>query len=124
MVVLEDAGYRAVSRYTSLAHQEHIEAGHATTEQLARFIDKARASVTRGLGPPARAGVSDQMELKSKLGSLRAMPGGPANPELAIPGATWPLMREIEAAASTMKQVSLEQDGKVLRIRFGPTKVD
>ena len=124
VAVLKGAGYRAASCYVTLALQEHVEAGHNTTEQLERFLEKARASITRGLGPPARAGHFELLDLKDKVEELLPAKGGPAQAGRAIVLATWCLLREIEAAAITMQQVAIIHDGTVLQLAFGPTKAD
>ena len=122
VAVLKGAGYCAASGFVTLAHQEHVEAGHNTMEQLERFLEKARASVTRGLGPPARAGHFELLDLMNKVEELLPAKGGPAQAGRAIVLATWCLLGEIEAAAITMLQVAIIHDGTAPWLAFGPTK--
>ena len=124
LAALKEAGYRAAIGYITIAHQAHVEAGFDTSEKLARFLEKARASVTRGLGPPVRSGYFDLREILDKVDSVIGVRGGPVLAGKAVTIATWALLREIEAAALKIKNIEFMDDQKVLVIKFGPTKSD
>jgi hypothetical protein len=128
LAVLKAAGYRSVDQMLSALHTTHVERGFTTSEHLERFLQRAKASVTRNLGPTKRAGHFDPLEIATLPREQDSIEDAPVHLFSAVGVGFWWLLREIEASALVMKQAAILLDGitgdQVAQISLGATKTD
>ena len=110
--VLREAGYKSADTYLVEAKTAHIEEGWPWTALLDRHFKLCRKAVKRGQGPQKKAPEVER-DLWTSLGLLDVnVPGTkvPLSPQLFAFGVLF-MMREIELAALTTKDVKLDQAG-------------
>ena len=109
--LLRKGGYRSAEMYLSTFKNAHIRLGHQWTEQHALEHTECTRAVRRGLGPPRQA---DALPL-DQIGSIPVPDEDPFEPahthavsrDVAIV-ASWWMLREIELAAATIGQLTIE----------------
>lgn len=107
--MLKAGGYRASPVYASRAKDHHVEQGHRWTEELARAVNRANRSATRGLGPSRQSQALPFSELCSLARDATPLvPDGPLGPRnLLILGSLF-CTREIEASLALRSHVSVD----------------
>jgi hypothetical protein len=109
--LLRKGGYRSAEMYLSTFKNAHVRLGYHWTEQLALEHTECIRAVRRGLGPPRRA---DALPLDD-IGSIRVQEEDPletphtlaVSRDVAIVSSWW-MLREIELAAATIGQLTIE----------------
>ena len=109
--LLRKGGYRSAEMYLSTFKNAHIRLGHQWTEQHALEHAECTRAVRRGLGPPRQA---DALPL-DQIVSIQVPEEDPFEPahtlavsrDVAIV-ASWWMLREIELAAATIGQLTIE----------------
>jgi len=112
--LLRKGGYRSAEMYLSTFKNAHIRLGHQWTEQHALEHTECTRAVRRGLGPPRQA---DALPL-DQIVSIQVPEEDPFEPahtlavsrDVAIV-ASWWMLREIELAAATVGQLTIELRG-------------
>ena len=99
------AGYRSYRNYLSRARDEHLALGYEISPQLERMCRLCRKSVVRGL-----AGPSSQ--------------GGPIFPLALVATSVFFLLREIEAASASWRDVVLAEDRRTVTFTLPSSKTD
>ena len=121
---LKAAGYRSSLSYLLLWKQEHAKS-YPWTPELPEDFKQVRRSILRGLGPGKRAAVYLPEELISRRSCTRAVvDGGPICPGIAAIGAAWWLLRGLEAASITGRQLLLDRDRKIVALGLACSKSD
>ena len=117
-------GYKSVKNYFSRVKDYHISEGHDWTDKLDTIVKKCTRSVLRGLGGAHRSEQFDFLEVvKATQHLVNALDEqGPVNPSALITVATLFLLREVEASAVDLSDVTLTDSAVTLKLPV--SKVD
>lgn len=118
-------GYKSFKNYMSRAEEFHIMSRHDWTDRLDVVAIKCTRSVLRGLAGPARS--SESFDLLAVTKALREKDGpfhteGPVHVKALITCATMFLLRELEASAIDVADVTLSDTAVSLNLPV--SKVD
>eukprot|EP00435_Cladocopium_sp_Y103_P056907 s446_g19.t1 len=117
-------GYKSVKNYLSRIKEHHITSGYDWPERLDVISKKCARSVLRGLGGAQRLEPFDLMSLLERLqGSTDPLVNtGPLNPAAMIITATLFMLREVEASAIEVDDITFDDHSVSLRLPV--SKVD
>ena len=115
--------YKSYKNYLSRAKDMHLELGYTWTEALHRLGQRCTRSVLRGLSGKGRSEAFDFAAVCSALkGSPEALSqDGPAQPLAMIVCSTYFLLRELEASAVDVGDVSLSANSVTLSLPVSKT---
>jgi len=117
--------YRTYNNYAQRAVDEHRFLGFAMDDVLASCRKRREAAVERGLGPAAQA--EEYCMLAVFLLGLCSRPlaeGGPVWPEaMLIVGGFW-MLREIEATAINLSDVTVDSTALKITVLLSASKMD
>ena len=124
MGALKLAGYRSAEQYLETAKQERIRNGSALTDQLRQAARASIRSCRRGIGCAKQAKGLPLPRLGDIHGSSPISKGGPMNPARSTILASWWLLREIEAANSRVKHITISTLELKVTWRLPSSKAD
>ena len=105
--ILIKAKYRAAISYADVAKREFVRAGGHWTEVHAITRSDLRHAAARGLGPPSRAAPFPLYKLGTPTAGPRPLhQDGPCCPHVTCAISCWWLLREVEAAAVALSDVT------------------
>ena len=117
--------YRRFPNYMQRIVDEHREQGFAFSEGLQHMRRKCERAVSRGIGPGEQSEDYDLVTVSNlDMDSEPVVENGPVCPkELLIVGGFW-VLREIEASAIDLDDVTLERGSRKASIRLTASKTD
>ena len=117
-------GYKSVKNYFSRIKDHHVMAGYHWDERLELIAKKCTRSVLRGLGGAQRSEAFDFEKVVAHLAShVKSLnPEGPVNPVAVVVTATLFMLREVEASAIELGDVTFGESTVCLRLPV--SKVD
>lgn len=116
------AGYKSYKNYLSRAKEHHVMLGHPWTDRLDILARKCSRSVLRGLAGASR---SEAFDLAKVVGALEESDGpfhneGPVHVQSLIVCATMFMLREVEASALDVADLTLSANVVSLNISLSP----
>ena len=116
-------GYKSFKNYLSRAKDHHISLGFEWTDKLDSVARKCSRSVLRGLAGSTRSMDFDLGKIAANLpAGLRPMDeNGPAHPRAMIVTATMFLLRELEASAIDVEDISFSEVKVTLHLPVSKT---
>eukprot|EP00435_Cladocopium_sp_Y103_P045365 s422_g13.t1 len=123
---LREAGYKSTSAYLVEAKLEHVENGHAWSNNLERHFKLCMTAAKRGTGPRKKA-----VEVPEDTWSSHSLLEDPVQKGMKVCfsallfacGTHW-MMREIELANLVSKDVCFEPKGRLVSITWNESKTD
>eukprot|EP00435_Cladocopium_sp_Y103_P050142 s2443_g15.t1 len=122
--IFKRGGYKSVKNYLSRIKEFHLMSGFEWSDRLDLISKKCARSALRGLGGAQRSEPFDLIEVikatRSDVGPL--VDGGPINPSALVVTATLFMLREVEASALEVSDLTFSGDSVSLRLPV--SKVD
>ena len=116
-------GYKAYKNYLARAKEFHVSQGYPWSDLLDHTAKRYTRSVLRGVGAAHRSENFDLQKVLEAAKSIRSLsPTGPFNPVALVLTATVFLLRELEASAIEMHDVTLTDT--MVTLRLPVSKVD